>query len=110
MFRIVLAIFFFLAAVAGVPLVANAGEQAAAQNDNVLTFAADLWCPVNCEAGTDRPGFAVELLKRIYEPLGYKINYIVMPWARAVERGGSWRNRWGCGGAQGRRTESGFSC
>lgn len=53
--------------------------------ENILTFAGDIWCPVNCEADADHPGFAVDLLKQIYEPLGYKINYVVMPWARAVE-------------------------
>ena len=86
MFRSTLLILLFLATLTGQPSWASSGGQPTAQDDKTLTFAADLWCPVNCEAGTNRPGFAVDLLKQIYEPLGYKINYITMPWARAVER------------------------
>lgn len=68
---------------------AQAETSVAAPQTKVLTFAGDLWCPVNCEADSLQPGFGVELLKQIYEPLGYTINYVIMPWARAVEEANS---------------------
>lgn len=60
-------------------------QSAVLQEEHTLTFAGDLWCPVNCDANSSHQGFAVDLLRKIFEPLGYKINYVVMPWVRAVE-------------------------
>ncbi len=50
-----------------------------------LTIAADVWCPINCEPDAQQVGIGIELAKSIFEPLGYKINYVVMPWTRALE-------------------------
>jgi polar amino acid transport system substrate-binding protein len=49
-----------------------------------LTVAADLWCPFNCSPDSVKPGYMVELLGAILIPQGYKLNYKVMPWTRAV--------------------------
>ncbi|GAB4512713.1 MAG: ABC transporter substrate-binding protein [Roseibium sp.] len=49
-----------------------------------LTFAADEWCPVNCEPGSDRPGYMVEIVKAILEPEGYEVRYVTLNWARAL--------------------------
>lgn len=49
-----------------------------------LTFAADEWCPVNCEPGSERPGYMVEIASRILEPLGYEVRYQQITWARAL--------------------------
>lgn len=49
-----------------------------------LTFAADEWCPVNCDPNSDRPGYMVEITKAILEPLGYEIRYQQITWARAL--------------------------
>lgn len=50
-----------------------------------IVLAADQWCPYNCAPDDDHPGFAIEVAKAIYEPLGYTVRYKVMPWSRAVE-------------------------
>lgn len=49
-----------------------------------ITIAADIWCPINCDPSGERMGFGVDLTKRIFEPLGYTVHYVVMPWARAL--------------------------
>jgi polar amino acid transport system substrate-binding protein len=49
-----------------------------------LTFAADTWCPFNCAPNTLKQGFIVDIVRAVYEPLGYKVNYQVMPWPRAI--------------------------
>jgi polar amino acid transport system substrate-binding protein len=40
--------------------------------------------PINCASGDLLPGIGIELAKEIFEPLGYRVQYIVMPWARAL--------------------------
>ncbi len=50
-----------------------------------ITIAADVWCPINCDPADDNLGVGIDLAKRIFEPLGYKINYVILPWARALE-------------------------
>ncbi len=60
-----------------------AAPMAAKAQDIVL--AADEWCPYNCAADAEKPGFAVDLAKAIFEPLGYTVRYEVMPWSRAIE-------------------------
>lgn len=74
-FLAVLGIAFFLAAPA------RAEDQPAKK----LTIAADAWCPINCDPSDNDPGIGIELAKRIFEPLGYEINYVITPWARALE-------------------------
>jgi polar amino acid transport system substrate-binding protein len=51
----------------------------------VLTIAADEWCPINCKAGAERPGVGIDLAKRVFEPAGYEIKYVVMPWSQALK-------------------------
>jgi polar amino acid transport system substrate-binding protein len=51
-----------------------------------LTIAADLWCPVNCDPYSAKPGVAVELASRAFANMGMDIRYVVMPWAEALEK------------------------
>ena len=55
-----------------------------------LTVAADVWCPYNCQPGSERPGYLVDILREVFSPLGVSVEYTVMPWKRtlaSVERG-----------------------
>lgn len=49
-----------------------------------LTLAADEWCPYNCAAGSERPGYMVEIAQRVFAKQGVKVEYVVMPWSRAL--------------------------
>lgn len=51
-----------------------------------ITIAADNWCPINCARPESRLGVGIDLAKAIYEPLGYQINYVIMPWSEALEK------------------------
>ncbi|WP_082629027.1 substrate-binding periplasmic protein [Pseudomonas sp. TTU2014-080ASC] len=56
-----------------------------------LKIAADEWCPVNCEEGSERPGIFVELARDIFAEFGIRVEYQTMNWARTlqlVRRGG----------------------
>ena len=44
---------------------------------------ADDWCPYNCEPGSNKPGYVIELAKIIFEKKGYDVEYKVIPWEQA---------------------------
>jgi polar amino acid transport system substrate-binding protein len=43
------------------------------------------WCPFSCKAGAQQEGFAVELLRAIFEPAGYRVEYRNAPYTRALK-------------------------
>lgn len=51
-----------------------------------IIIAADSWCPINCSRGDSREGVGIDLARAIYEPLGYRVRYVVMPWADALSK------------------------
>lgn len=56
-----------------------------AQN-KVLTMVADNWCPFNCDPDDNQsPGFLVEIARKTFEPMGYVVDYKIVPWTRAIE-------------------------
>jgi polar amino acid transport system substrate-binding protein len=50
-----------------------------------IVLEADSWCPMNCEPGSERPGFMVEAAEKIFARHGHKIVYQLRPWTRAIE-------------------------
>ena len=56
-----------------------------AGSPSVLTVAADEWFPVNGQPTADKPGFAIEILRAIFEPLGIHVNYRLSGWSRSLE-------------------------
>ncbi|MEH6650541.1 MAG: transporter substrate-binding domain-containing protein [Motiliproteus sp.] len=62
------------------------GEAGLADDERpVITLAADIWCPYNCDPQSDRPGYVVEMAQQIFSRAGYRVDYRVMPWARALQ-------------------------
>ncbi len=59
------------------------GLSASAQE--TITCRADTWAPFNGDPDSDKPGYVIEIMKAIFEPKGYKIDYKVIPWSRAVK-------------------------
>lgn len=48
-------------------------------------IAADPWCPHNCEAGSDREGYMVDIAREILGKAGYTVEYVNVSWARALQ-------------------------
>lgn len=66
-------------------LPAIAGGSARSTPDGrVLVAVADEWCPYTCAADAQQQGYIVDLVRAVFEPLGYRIEYRVMPWPRAL--------------------------
>ena len=63
-------------------LLLGIGPQAKAET---LIVASDHWCPYNCAEADGREGYAVDILRTIFEPLGIVVDYRLMGWERAVE-------------------------
>lgn len=49
-----------------------------------IDFVGDEWCPYNCKAHSESPGYMIEIGKKVFERQGYKVDYYTIPWARAV--------------------------
>jgi len=65
-------------------LVVGLALGAAKADERTLVIAADRWCPVNCDPGTEKPGFMVDIARAIVEPHGYTVRYETINWARAL--------------------------
>lgn len=51
---------------------------------SVLVAVADEWCPYTCAEDAPQQGYLVDLMRAVFEPLGYRVDYRVMPWPRAL--------------------------
>ncbi|MFZ5569783.1 MAG: substrate-binding periplasmic protein [Thermodesulfobacteriota bacterium] len=49
-----------------------------------IVIVSDDWCPINCDPGTQAPGFMVEFAKIIFAKAGHSVEYKQVPWTRAV--------------------------
>ena len=58
---------------------------AAAARAETIVLAADEWCPYNCDPVSDKPGFMVEIAREALGRHGITVEYVVLPWARAIE-------------------------
>lgn len=52
---------------------------------NQITVRADEWYPFNGDPKSNTPGYMIETLQAIFEPLGHQINYRLMPWERSIK-------------------------
>jgi len=55
-----------------------------AASTEVLEVVADAYCPYNCEPGSARPGYVVEILERTLGRKGVRVQYRTMGWEQAV--------------------------
>lgn len=49
-----------------------------------IVIVADPWCPFNCEPGSDKPGYMVEIAREVFGPLGHTVKYETVNWSRAL--------------------------
>ena len=59
-------------------------------SENDITVRADFWCPYNCHAHDDKPGYMIEILQKTFGK--EHIKYEELNWARAVKetKEGTW--------------------
>ncbi len=49
-----------------------------------ITFVADLWPPFNDTPDSESEGYMVDVARAVFEPLGYTVEYSLMPWNRSI--------------------------
>lgn len=68
-----------------VTLAMNAAGASEDKPGDEVTLAAEIWCPYACEPDSEAPGFMIEIASSIFTRAGMKVNYQLMPWARALQ-------------------------
>ncbi|QKE63977.1 transporter substrate-binding domain-containing protein [Aquipseudomonas campi] len=58
---------------------------AGSAHGETLTIAGDIWCPINCEPGSAKPGIFVELARDIFAESGIQVHYQARNWARVLQ-------------------------
>lgn len=57
---------------------------AKAQAETII-LVGDAWCPYNCEPGSEKPGFIIEIAQKIFAEHSINVEYRLLPWTRAIE-------------------------
>lgn len=57
-----------------------------ALRSRIVILAADPWCPYNCVSGSNPEGYMVDLAREALGLAGFKVTYVNMSWARALEQ------------------------
>jgi len=65
-------------------LVLTAGYVPALGQDTIVAVA-DRWMPYNGRGGSAAEGYAIEILRAVFEPMGHRVEYREMPWKRAID-------------------------
>jgi len=52
----------------------------------IIVLAADPWCPHNCDAGSSREGYMVDIARQAFALQGIDVSYVNMSWARALQQ------------------------
>ena len=58
---------------------------ARADDHNTVTLRSDLWCPYACQPNATTEGVLVDIARAAFEKAGYKVDYQLLNWARAVD-------------------------
>ncbi|MDX1695915.1 MAG: ABC transporter substrate-binding protein, partial [Ketobacteraceae bacterium] len=51
----------------------------------MLSIRADRWYPMNGDPYAEKPGYMIELARLIMADHGYKVDYRILPWKRALK-------------------------
>ncbi|MGD9547500.1 MAG: substrate-binding periplasmic protein [Candidatus Krumholzibacteriia bacterium] len=62
------------------PLAASPGTPP----DSTIILAADAWPPYNCAEDDTNAGYMVDVARAVFEPLGYRVEYRVLPWEESL--------------------------
>jgi polar amino acid transport system substrate-binding protein len=63
---------------------------AEAARADTIRIRADGWCPYNCDPGSDRPGYMIEVAREVFAAAGHEVDYRTSSWMRSLDdaRGG----------------------
>lgn len=53
--------------------------------DTLRIISPDYWCPFSCKVGAVQEGFTIDILRAIFEPLGYRVEFSNANYSRALQ-------------------------
>lgn len=53
---------------------------------DTISVRADVWCPYNCVPTDKKIGYAMEIVKTIFEKAGHIVDYQTLPWDQSIAR------------------------
>lgn len=59
---------------------------AAQAGDTLRIVSPDYWCPFSCKEGAAQEGFTIDILRAIFEPLGYRVDFSNANYSRALQQ------------------------
>ena len=51
---------------------------------DTITIRVGPWCPYVCEPGSERPGYLIEIARRVFEAAGHEVDHQELPLPRAI--------------------------
>ena len=57
---------------------------APARADEIVIASPAAWCPLSCQAGSAREGFAVDIAREIFTAAGHRVRLVNEPYSRAI--------------------------
>lgn len=51
---------------------------------DTITIVADGWCPFNCQPGSEKPGYMIEIAQTVFSKAGHEIKYSNLQWDEAL--------------------------
>lgn len=58
---------------------------AVSAGDTLRIISPDYWCPFSCKVGAQQEGFTIDILRAIFEPLGYRLEFSNANYSRALQ-------------------------
>lgn len=59
---------------------------AATAGESLRIVGPDYWCPFSCKVGAAQEGFTIDILRAIFEPLGYRLEFSNANYSRALQQ------------------------
>lgn len=59
---------------------------AASASESLRIVSPDYWCPFSCKEGAEHEGFTIDILRAIFEPLGYRVEFSNANYSRALQQ------------------------
>ncbi len=54
-------------------------------DSKTISLRTDIWFPYDGKPGSDKEGFMIDIAREVFEAKGYKIDYQLAPWSRAIK-------------------------
>jgi polar amino acid transport system substrate-binding protein len=58
---------------------------AESEGNKLRIISPDYWCPLSCQVGAEQEGYTIDILRAIFEPRGYQVDFTNTNYSRALK-------------------------